>query len=95
MKTISVTAELIAQGQVKHPNRCPIALAFKATFPDRGEIYEVSDINQRVQVFNHDETYLLRTYSLTQKECDFIHAFDRGEEVKPFTFKAKLWKGKL
>ena len=87
--TISVTQGDINEGESKSSLNCPIALAI-----DRDTDYEslVSFLEIRLQRFSEDGLPWHRDVALPQSAVDFVHAFDRGRHVHPFSFTLEVPK---
>jgi len=73
---INITEEHIAKGVRGDCGRCPVALAMKAAFGPAVRI--------RVSVFDYEVHSITR--ELPEKARRFIHNFDQGTEVQPFSF---------
>lgn len=78
---IIVTQDHINNGRPASPCDCPIALAMKE---NTGEKWEVCNVLMWKMVDTSEN------YRLPSEARDFIYLFDRGEEVKPFSFEVEI-----
>lgn len=78
---IAVTQDHINRGVRSSGNACAIALAVHEMFSDAD--IDVDDATISVYDFNTGKDI---AFGLPQKASNFIHAFDDGEAVQPFSF---------
>jgi len=77
---VNVTQDHIDNGIDHICILCPIALAIKDLFPNN-----IVTVSNAVQID-------FCKYALPLKALRFINQFDRGESVKPFSFKIKKFE---
>lgn len=92
---VEVAQRHIAEGQRKLCSHCPIALAITDAFksaqsvPFLGVRPFVDYYGAMLTVVTHDGEFQF-VAGFTQPVKDFIHQFDRGNPVIPFTFPLTL-----
>jgi hypothetical protein len=83
--TVKVKTTHIKNGKREHVCQCPIALATQEALRNAGLGSYRTLVDGDVQVHNSHKT---PKFACTETQLwKFIHAFDNGEKVKPFTFK--------
>lgn len=82
-KIIHVTEEDIRSGTVSSYNKCPIALAL-TRITRVGEI----SVGRRCTVIWYNDEW--KEVKLSWRARRFIHRFDAGKKVHPFSFKLKV-----
>ena len=92
---VKVTQEHIDRGFPGAPETCPIAHAVRDAMPEARNIYvdastppsltPVQDVVE-LEVPSYGGFMSARIGKLSKAARDFIKAFDRGADVKPFTF---------
>jgi len=76
---IKVTQECIDNGLPDEPRACPIALALNKQTGNKWSVGGwFATVGKRIYIDFPDEA------------IEFIHDFDMGDDVKPFTFKLPL-----
>ena len=75
---VEVTEEDIAKGEKKDHCYCPLALAFKR-----------AGLKDPI-VENYTAEHAGGLIELPLEACDFVHDFDLGRPVEPFTFTVEL-----
>lgn len=83
---IKITNKHIKKGRKGEPRLCPIALAIKE---------QVKNIDRNtIMILYASANFAIKGKEvhkdLPKKATKFIHAFDSGEEVKPFEFNLKF-----
>jgi hypothetical protein len=87
---IDVTKEHIDQGDCKNPQQCAIAAAIREEIP---HVSYVAVRTNGITIVSRERDGgdgYKRHFAVPTKAARAIVAFDAGEEVKPFAFKAKL-----
>ena len=80
---VNVTDEHIADGYKNNCILCPVALACKGA----GAIYaSVTETVAELQMSEFGPRFFV---DLPEEACLFIHKFDHGYRVEPFTFELK------
>jgi hypothetical protein len=81
--TIDVTQDDIKEGEKASAEFCPIACAVRRLFPD--SYIRVDDL---LEVGPDDSDKDSEYYDLPESALEFIHNFDIGRHVEPFSFVA-------
>lgn len=90
---IPVTQDDIAHGIRKDCHGCPIARAILRVLKPghRIEIAGKTIRIERLRIYQGQEEGIIACISLVTNEiAAFVNAFDKGQSVKPFTFKLNL-----
>ncbi len=83
--TVNVTEKEIKEGEPDNCRECAVARAVQDIFPEY--LVDVDDkIRIRIDVNGRNWGVWDAIYPLPFEAEQFIRAFDRGEEVRPFTF---------
>jgi hypothetical protein len=80
---VTVTRELIEGGEPRSCPTCPIALALAKTLPGAQNVYVFND-GAHVRMSGKK----LLVIDFPAEAYDFMHRFDSGQPVHPFTFTA-------
>ena len=81
MVKVNVTASCIAFGCTEDGANCPVARAIRVCLPDAVTV-DVGEENVYLAHTWHDRAFV----ALPKKVRKFIGAFDKGLEVRPFSF---------
>lgn len=79
IRTVNITADNIAKGKPSRSGGCPVALALKA------EGFHAIGVGFSFGLFKLGKIQF--SFGIPRKVENFIHRFDDGKSVKPFSFR--------
>lgn len=83
MRQINVTYDHIMRGDRAESNSCPIALALR----EQDDVNDARVYDNHIMIYKENKQL---SFSVNGEMIRFIHEFDAGRGVKPFSFDMEL-----